>query len=117
VPEAVVVHHGGRSSDSRPESNYAAIMIRESMVQFMKISRGSWYALAYRAATTAMATARVIALTPLLPLAVRPFARGGILRSWKKWAAILAWSLGLQTWTRREIDARPAAQAATVGRG
>jgi GT2 family glycosyltransferase len=117
VPEAVVVHHGGRSSNSRPESNYAAIMIRESMVQFMKISRSSGYALAYRAASGAAAVCRVIVLTPFLPLAVRPFARRGVARSWKKWAGILAWSFGLQTWTQREQAATPAAPAATLGRG
>jgi N-acetylglucosaminyl-diphospho-decaprenol L-rhamnosyltransferase len=107
VPEALVVHHGGCSSGSRPESNFAAIMIRESLYQFMSISRGGWYARAFRAASTVLATCRVIALTPLLPLAVRPFARRGVFRSWKKWAGILAWSLGLATWTRREQAARP----------
>jgi GT2 family glycosyltransferase len=116
VPEAVVVHHGGRSSDSRPESNYAAIMIRESMVQFMKISRGSGYALAYRAASGAAAACRMVMLTPLLFLAVRPFARRRVTRRWKKWAGILGWTLGLRTWTRREQTARPTAHAATVGR-
>jgi GT2 family glycosyltransferase len=117
VPEALVVHHGGRSSDTRAESNYAAIMIRESMVQFMTISRGWWYARAFRATSTALAAVRIAALTPLLPLAMPPFGRRGVLRSWKKWSSILTWSLGLQRWTRREQAATPVAPAATLGRG
>jgi len=115
VPESVVVHHGGRSSDARPESNYAAIMIRESMVHFMTISRGWWYARAFCAASTVLAGVRMAVLTPLLPLAMPPFGRRGVVRSWKKWASILAWSFGLQTWTRRE-QAAPRGPAATVGK-
>ena len=48
IPDAVIVHHGGRSSEWRPESHYAEIMIRKSMYHFMQVHRGRWYAWWFR---------------------------------------------------------------------
>jgi N-acetylglucosaminyl-diphospho-decaprenol L-rhamnosyltransferase len=101
VPNAVVVHHGGRSSGSRSESNYAEIMIRRSMYQFMQAHRGRWYAWCFRLASTVAAACRVTLLTLLLPFAI--VSRGAAVpRIWKKWAGILGWCIGIQTWTRQQ---------------
>jgi N-acetylglucosaminyl-diphospho-decaprenol L-rhamnosyltransferase len=102
VPEAIVVHHGGRSSDTRSELNFAAIMIRESLYQFMGVSRGWWYARTFRAVSAASAVCRVALISALLPLAMLTSRRARVWRSWEKWSRILGWSLGLQPWTRRE---------------
>jgi len=102
IPDAVIVHHGGRSSEWRPESHYAEIMIRKSMYHFMQVHRGRWYAWWFRVASTVAAACRVTLLTLMLPFAV-VFSRGmAILRVWKKWAGILGWCVGIPTWTDRE---------------
>lgn len=106
VPDAVVVHHGGQSSASRPESHYAAIMIRESMAQFMKRHKGRSYAAVFRFVTGLNALFRVLALLILSPLAIRAGGRQLLRTRLGKWTGILNWAIGLQPWARREGSAR-----------
>jgi GT2 family glycosyltransferase len=106
VPDAVVVHHGGQSSGSRPESNYAAIMIRESMAQFMKRHNGRWYAAMFRFVTGLSAISRLLLLLILSPLAIRTNRRELFHHRLGKWAGILNWAIGLQNWARRERSGR-----------
>jgi N-acetylglucosaminyl-diphospho-decaprenol L-rhamnosyltransferase len=110
VPEAVVVHHGGQSSDSRAEPDYAAIMIRESLFRFLRIYRGSGYAWMFRAATVLCAGARMALLS-----AVLPSRRAGVRRAWAKWARILGWSLGFQQWAHREVLGSAVSAASAAG--
>ena len=105
VPDAVVVHHGGRSSDSRPESNYAAIMIRESMYQFMRAHRGPLYAWAFRLAITVVTVCRVFCIGVVLAAASVLRRGSAFYRMWDKWTRILLWCVGLQMWTQRERSA------------
>ena len=102
VPGATIVHHGGQSSSSRQESNYAAVMIRESMAKFMKIHRGRAYAMAFRGATGFSAAARLTLLCALAPVAFLRRRSAALRRGLSKWAGILGWSLGLQTWIERD---------------
>ena len=106
VPDAVVVHHGGRSSESRSESNYADLMMRESMCQFMQAHRGLWYARLFRMATILAASGRLLLLTLLLPMVLLSPRKAGVLRAWKKWTAILVWGLGVKSWVKRERTAQ-----------
>ena len=102
VPDAVIVHHGGRSSDSRPESNYAGIMIRESMYHFMQVHRGRLYAWSFRAATALVAVCRLFLLTVLLPASMFSARGHAVIPIWRKWAGILAWCAGTRIWAHRE---------------
>jgi GT2 family glycosyltransferase len=107
-PTAVIVHHGGRSSDSRPERNYAQIMIRESLFRFMQVHRGTAYAWLFRAATTAVAACRVALLTLLLPLTLLPTYSTAVPRIWRRWVAICGWGLGLLDWApHRQPNPQP----------
>lgn len=67
VGGAEVVHHGGRSSALRPVTQFAAVLIRESRFQFLRLARGNVYALAYRAITAANAVCRLALLLVLFP--------------------------------------------------
>jgi N-acetylglucosaminyl-diphospho-decaprenol L-rhamnosyltransferase len=107
VPDAVVIHHGGRSSTSRVETAYAAIMIRESMFQFMQWHRGLWYAVLFRVTTTLVAACRLILLTLLLPASLSLVWRRSLVHGWSKWSRILAWCVGLQNWASHQ---RPSSQ-------
>ncbi len=67
LSSAAVVHHGGRSSDKKPESNFASIMMRESLLEFMRLRRGALYAAAYQFSTVVIAVLRLL----LLMVAIR----------------------------------------------
>ena len=63
MPDAVIVHHGGESSKTRSEKNYADIMIRESMLQFMRQHYAPWYADLFKVTTAVVAISRMAHLT------------------------------------------------------
>jgi N-acetylglucosaminyl-diphospho-decaprenol L-rhamnosyltransferase len=104
VPDAVVVHHGGKSSEQRPEKNYAGVMMRESMYNFMRAHHGAAYALLYRTAMAIAALLRMGAFAMFLPVALvrrsdeRPLRRWQ--KRWQNWSQILVWSLGSSAWSR-----------------
>jgi N-acetylglucosaminyl-diphospho-decaprenol L-rhamnosyltransferase len=114
VPDAIVVHHGGRSSSSRPESNYVAIMIRESMAQFMSRHHGRWYAAAYRFVTALNALSRLFVIVALFPLTIRRDRRQPFLQRMGKWAGILGWAIGLQGWTKCETPRQRTIERASL---
>ncbi len=99
VPQAVVVHHGGRSSDSKPESNFAVILARESMLKFMRKRKGSLYAAAYRFTTALIAVGRLLALGVVVLLTAGQVRRKSIGVAFAKWASVLRWAVGLESWT------------------
>lgn len=99
VPQATVRHYGGASSAKAP-SEFSVVMMRDSIWRFLRLSRGSLYGFGYRASTLAASIFRLVALAALWALdrvwcrpPERPYA-------FKKWLAILAWSLGLKTAVR-----------------
>jgi GT2 family glycosyltransferase len=100
VPGASIVHHGGGSS-RKAASKFSAVMMRESIWRFLNKTRGRFYGWCYRASTVLAAMCRLVLLgILLLPSAVRgkwPVLRG----TFQKWAAILSWALGAETWTRK----------------
>lgn len=107
VPDAVIIHHGGQSSAACGESNRAAVMIRESLMRFMKEYRGRSYAAAFRFLTGCAALIRLLLLCLLSPGAIIA-SRWELLRGqFAKWAGIAGWALGLQTWARRDASADP----------
>ena len=93
-----VVHHGQGSSASRSEDHFSSIMMRQSLLEFMRLRRGSAYAAAYQVSTIVAAVLR------LLMLAVAFLFTGGrdereLLRgTFFKWVKVLRWSFGLETW-------------------
>lgn len=102
VPDAVIVHHGGQSSGSRSESDFEAIMTRQSLFLFMQRHRGWWYACLFRVATAFVAVCRLVLLTLSLPATGILSGRRRIFHAWGKWSRILGWCFGLQSWVRRE---------------
>jgi GT2 family glycosyltransferase len=98
VASAAVIHHGGRSSCQKNESFFSAVMIRESVWEFLRASQGAWCASAYRATTAVAATARigVLSLVRCLPFGREVSSR--VAQSARKWTKILRWCLGLERW-------------------
>ena len=105
VPDAVIVHYGGQSTTSRGERDYAALMIKESMAKFMRLHKGRPYAAAFKLTTCLAAALRLLLLVCQLPVVLWNSRRQVVLRAMGKWARIMGWSLGRQTWVKRERTA------------
>jgi len=96
VPDATVLHFGGGSSN-KSFSEFSVVMMRESIWRFLSSTRGSLYGLAYRASTFILAVIRLTILVVLWPLQTMQFNGPPWSASFRKWRAILGWSLGIRT--------------------
>ncbi|HEX6908447.1 MAG TPA: glycosyltransferase family 2 protein [Terriglobales bacterium] len=97
--DAVVIHHGARSSRLQSDDAFSAVLMRESVWKFLRASRGRAYCAVYGATTALAAACRLLACGGLWltgsherRLLWRTAAR--------KWTRVLRWSLGLEGWTR-----------------
>jgi len=94
LPDASIIHFGGGSTEKAPR-DFSVVMMRESIWRMMRKTGGNVYALAYRVSTMISSIGRLIALMAVFPLHL--IRRGG--KSWygsfRKWKAVLTWSLGL----------------------
>lgn len=87
IPNANIIHHGGGSSQEA-KSNFAVVMMRESMYKFFKKTKGQIYALAYRVSMLLTALLRLVALH-----INKNFFNKQNINSINKWQAVLQWSL------------------------
>ena len=94
VPMAQLIHHGAGSS-AKALSNFANVMMRNSVHCFIRKNHGGFSAFKYRTAIALSALARIALIGPAL-LCGKRVARYGS-RSWHKWFAILLWSLGVRS--------------------
>ena len=99
VPDATIVHYGGGSTQNR-QSDFSVVTMRKSTWWFLRKTRGNIYGLTYRISTLISAVGRMAILVIFLPLLI--IRHGG--KSWnssfRKWRAILAWSLGVESLIR-----------------
>ena len=99
VPETRVVHFGGGST-TKAASDFSTVMTRESVFRFMRLNRGLGSALIYRVSMMVTALLRLAVMGPMMLLGNRVVRHGA--GSWRKWFAILRWSLGLNPLQRRQ---------------
>jgi GT2 family glycosyltransferase len=93
VPIASVVHHGGTSSD-KSASTFSAVMMPEAVWRFLRKTRGTAYAMAYRAAMGLSAAGRLFALgLAVIPLWISGRYNSRWAGSIRKWRAVLRWSV------------------------
>jgi len=90
--EAIVIHHGGRSSAFRPGNNFANIAMQESRLKFMKLRRGKLYAAVYRLTIAVAAMARLCLLRSFLALTLGRFRRPTLRVACDKWLRIFHWA-------------------------
>lgn len=100
VGNAVIVHHGGGSTN-RSVSNFSNVMMRESVYRFLLKSRGRLYSLSYRAGLSGAAVARMALLVVLFPAWIARGKVGGWAAAFRKWFGILRWGIGLERWIRK----------------
>jgi len=98
IGEAVIVHHGGGSSQ-QARSNFSNIMMVQSISQFLKTSRGRVYSGVYRLAQCGAAMTRIALLLLFSPVLLVRSGASSWRTSCSKWLAIFNWGLGLSRWT------------------
>lgn len=95
APEAVVVHHGGKSSGGA-YSKFSAVMFAESNDRFFRQRRGRYYASLYRIVIFMKAVQRIACVVFMLPFATAFKRSDKHQRILMKWCDILSWSLGCE---------------------
>lgn len=100
VPDATVVHHGGKSSKQRDDDAFGDVVTRESIYKFLKKTRGPVYAATYRAAICLASLIRLLVLLTTRPMLRRHRHGSRIRQTARRWTRILKWSLGLEPWAK-----------------
>jgi GT2 family glycosyltransferase len=100
VGDAVIVHHGGGSTN-RSVSNFSNVVMRESVFRFLRKSRGRLYSLCYRVGLSGAAVTRMALLLVLYPAWLARGKVGGWAAAVRKWFGILRWGLGFEGWIRK----------------
>lgn len=98
--EAVIIHHGGGSSQ-RTISKFSVVMIIDSINLFFQKTRGRIYSICYRFTLSGAAIIRMALLILLFPV----WATLDEISTWdaifRKWFITLRWGLGLEAWTKQ----------------
>jgi GT2 family glycosyltransferase len=97
VPEAIIIHYGGRSSSQRTASQWAMIMQSRAMLKYYAKTHGTAYAFAYRVSMGISAVARLFVLGLAFPFVYLAGKRQSVRSAMEKWAAILKWSVGMES--------------------
>jgi GT2 family glycosyltransferase len=98
LSRATVIHYSGRSSDLKPESNFASVMMRQSLLKFMRARRGKVYAAAYRATIALVSLCRLLLLGVLMAFAKGRPQHQTISRAFNKWGKVFGWATGWEAW-------------------
>lgn len=94
VGSAHVLHHGGGSSAASSDGYWSAVTLRKSLFEFMRIHRGSYYAVGFRVATATCAILRISLLCAAAPLIHGRKSRRDLRYAAGKWVRILGWAVG-----------------------
>jgi GT2 family glycosyltransferase len=103
VSEAKIIHHAGGSTKNKQKNDFKIVMMRESVLMFLKKSKGSFYANLYRLVTAFSAIFRLIILSIVKTFRNENFNNKDLYISIHKWKKILGWSIGLENWTQQYI--------------
>ena len=95
LPDASIIHFGGGSTEKLP-SDFSVVTMCESVWRMMRKTRGNVYGFSYRVSTMISSIGRLIFLMAVFPLHLIRRGRESWNGSFRKWKAILAWSLGLK---------------------
>jgi N-acetylglucosaminyl-diphospho-decaprenol L-rhamnosyltransferase len=111
IPNAVVVHYGGTSSNASGQA-FSAVMIPEATFRFFRRTRGPAYARWYRLSMCGVALGRLAALGGTAPIWLLTGRRMMCRAAVRKWMAVLRWSLGNHELVKRHYSSRCNAGAA-----
>jgi len=97
VPSVRVVHHGGSSSGAQSESHFSGIVMRESILRFLRRKRGPVHGhlFCWLTASAALLRLGLLCIGVAVGGKAQRMSRRIALRRWIK---ILRWSMGLEHW-------------------
>ena len=107
---ATVTHHGGQSTSAQEDGQLSAVVMRESLFEFIRRHRGPAYAWVFRVSTALVAVCRLGVLGIRRLVAASSERRRALSLSIKKWLRIFSWAVGSET-----ARAKPARRAAPQG--
>lgn len=96
VGDAVIIHHGGKSSSLQPLNHWATIMKYRAMGRLFCKMRGGVYGWFYRAAMGCAAVGRLALLGIAYPLGNIVWDRKSLRFAASKWKTVLRWAVGRQ---------------------
>lgn len=96
VGEAVIIHHGGRSSSQQKVSQWATVMKYRAMTRYYRKTHGHFYEVLYRFTTGCVAVARLAILAMMYPLGNVFLDKQSRRNATEKWKVILKWAFGSQ---------------------
>lgn len=100
VSNAKVIHHGGQSTASLSDKQFSSVMMRQSLLRFMRGHRGDGYAVVFRLTMAIAALSRLAVVSVvMLFLGITP-QRHSLSLSFSKWFRVLCWAIGLESWTK-----------------
>lgn len=95
--EAKVIHHGGQSVKNTQVNYFSILLMRESLLKFLKTTKGSLYGDIYRITMALAAILRLIMIIGIMPVGIFIFGRKAIVNSFNKWKTIFLWAIFLET--------------------
>jgi N-acetylglucosaminyl-diphospho-decaprenol L-rhamnosyltransferase len=100
-----VVHHGGGSSGVK-QSRFAAVMMKQSLCEFIRLRQGTFQATLYRIGMALAASLRLLLLGAVFVLTLGLSHPGSIRNAAQKWFHILRWTVGLEGWANHPVQSR-----------
>ena len=97
VGKATVIHHGGQSTTSWSDKQLSSVVMRESLLSFMRNHRGALYAYLFRSTTALVAICRVSLLAVAMMLPRTSAQRHSLSLAFSKWFRVLCWAVGLES--------------------
>jgi GT2 family glycosyltransferase len=97
VPEAEIVHHGGKSSASA-QSAFSSVMMAESAQRFFKKEQGAFRAGLFRLTMAMKAFIRLGLLSGFYMITWPAARRHRIASACRKWISVFRWAFGAEKW-------------------
>ena len=101
IPDAIVVHHGGKCSSQRSLNIFSDVMMLESRWRFFRKTRSNAYSRLYRIAMFSVSLIRIWLLSFSLPFFSTRGKGASIIIALKRWIARLRWTLGFEGWVNK----------------
>jgi N-acetylglucosaminyl-diphospho-decaprenol L-rhamnosyltransferase len=98
-----VVHHGGRSSGVA-ETRFSAVMMKQSLYEFIRSTQGRYQGALYRVSMAVAASIRLFLLGAAFVLTVGLLQSQAIYNAARKWFDVLRWALGLEGWAKQPVQ-------------
>lgn len=94
---ASIIHHLGKSLESKPESTFSTILKKESLRIYFKKHKGPFYAHLFNLSIAISAIFRMGLIIFLIPFSLFNNNKQLQTVTYEKWKTILAWALALRT--------------------